>query len=588
MDDNTTTDGGTAADFGTDADGVLLNRLPGSGERLLGGASGADLPDFDVPPGDPTGGDAGEIPRTGARGRSVRSPAPSSPTAVYPPDVPSTPSLGYSASPPPTYSPGAFIPGYPTRGKSRARSATPYPLRRQDPATTSHGTSPATPYPLLPQDPVPTSRDTPPATPARRIRARRVAIAVVAGLALIGGSAFINDHHSPPADVPVAPAEPPAPGPYGTVWSDAIPADPVDTIPPLVSFGDTIVYLSRPAAGSGIVTAVDLAAGEVLWSAPITQTLTAIYGDSTVIVVNGPITMFVYNPADGTSLGELTTPGTLELLWAGEGKALTSDGRDLCMRAAADLNTCLWTAPDAGRVFDGPVFDDGRLVNTGAGVVDATTGKPVSFGSDAGRPDPTGSVSYLGSPNTVLFRVVLLFAHNPGLYTFQVWDAATDQAVSPPVTGDSVVADAASRTMIVLNGTHESDAVTTTGLAAYDVDTGAALWQTPVSPIAEYLRFFEFLGGHFLWTDPRSTGATAYDPRTGAIAWQVRDPGEWTIGNGQLYRWGAQDWAQYDPVSGQIITRLAPPSKANYISLLGTPNHVIAYSPYGGLWVLEQ
>ena len=549
MDENTTTDGGTAAGFDTDAAGALLNRLPGGGDRLLGGVSGPDLPDFDVPPPDET--------------RPADTPAPAYPSWRPAPGAAVHPAPAGDPYPAPTYTPA---PSHPA--DSYAADAPAYATYGAPPAPTTYS-----PPLTLP----------PPSAPTRPNWALPIVFFVFIAVIIIGAVSSQVSPGPAPAYTSAAPSY--------TPWSSPVGAG-EPNYHSAISFGNILVYTS-PLISEERLVAVNMDVPAVLWSDDHgTATVDRLYGDPTVVAArwsNREVTL--YEPATGAVLAILTDPASTDpyiwLDWAGAGKVLTSDRDQLCMRAVGDPATCLWTAPSGYVSFDeyGRVFGNGRWVNTGVGVVDVQSGSPASFGRDS----DSDHVFYTSTPDGRVFRGTQ-GAGSPR-YTFQAWDPDKDMALSLVFPADFFYSDPDSPTVVA--GVRHQDPATSTWtvvLTAYSPDTGEQFWQvaTPGLPLPGLTGFYF---GRFYWPgSAEKYGLTAYAPRTGAIVWEPPQFALAMLRGDELY---AMDtwrlaWVQLDPVTGATIATLdAPPGTTGY-DIFTTPYYVVGYTSQGTLWVLQR
>lgn len=365
-------------------------------------------------------------------------------------------------------------------------------------------------------------------------RIRGIIIGVIALLVVIGVVVWLTVGRS---SGPVDPAAPS--GNFGAdAWGEPIPLD-MNYMPTMTSVGvdNVLVVVSRFSTYSG-ARGINVDTGSIIWT-KVDKFGVTFGGDSTGYVLPTENHLLVIDPSTGATIGEGDISEHDEVLWAGNGFILTDNDAvsEMCARTMSNPGVCVWYAPDIllnlsydpnADMRSEYVFGDGKWVNTGAGVRELATGKRVNFGNDAGWQDET-NVSFTGSAGRV-FRVI----SDGYLAKFQPWDTDTDEAISPVVFADYVVANAASPVYLAYGSSGGSDTVT-----AYEWATGKQMWQK---------RFLSTEGSPGLltggyWINDYGNKVTAYDELTGNVKWHnnnmhyiggVRDGYVYTMTDSQL------------------------------------------------------
>lgn len=366
---------------------------------------------------------------------------------------------------------------------------------------------------------------------------------------------------------------------------------------------DDIIVAASEWSGAVVFRGLDLSERRIIWTVS-GQNNELFFGDSTGFVVTLDDQIQVVDPRTGQVTAQAPLLISQDLYWAGEGLILTRDwnGPIFCVRAMEDPATCLWQAkgvtlpPKNQMVSDDYVFGGGLWVNTGDGVRDLVTGKPASFGRDAGI--RSGSlVYYAGSSPQRVFRVVYdgKTAAGRDIYTYQPWDVVRDVGVSPPVRADNIHADPASPVYVASVGPENPADYTSPDVStAYLWQTGEQKWQ--IDTVSINPSPSQFVGDAYV-TDAVSGDMrflVALDVMTGQTIWQS-DYFMSLSGVRQdvIYVEGAGDVSAYDATNGfqflwQVESPLDSPDEW-WADVLVMANHVFCLDlSEARIWVLDD
>jgi len=239
--------------------------------------------------------------------------------------------------------------------------------------------------------------------------------------------------------------------------------------------------LDHPGTGPSQIGMISLLTSYMDWGYSAKSGI-QVAGESSNIVAAADNQIFSINISSALTPQSVHFPATMDLVSANSFYILAHDriNNNLCVTSRNILETsgwsCTWTAPFVALPQVDPtsvmantyMFGSGRWINTGAGVRNTADGQPANFGADAGLHGDT--LTYYAG-NDRFFKVVA----GPDGTTWQPWDTASDEGVSPAVVATRALMYTQADTYITVSDSG-SPAVT-----AYDFESGNQLWQVPVS-----------------------------------------------------------------------------------------------------------
>jgi len=334
--------------------------------------------------------------------------------------------------------------------------------------------------------------------------------------------------------------------------------------------------------------AFDLKQNKELWAMSQVD-VAAVFatGGKLVVSMNGSID--IIDARDGKT--DLTVPlgGDEKLVAAQSGIILTvrEDESSICARALLSPDECVWQANVMSDQTVARIFAGSQLVDTGDGVLDFVTGRPVAFGADV-METKDHAVYYVGpSPERVLRYTSQTDSAGLSQSQYQLWDTQNDRALSDAIPGDEVVADATGSTFIITDLPGLRDL----RIGAYSWTAGEQLWQTSL----DTNNYSGSLCGNMFvattWLNSTSPDqVVAIDLGSGE---QVFSTEGYVLVFGQRMAYlqtggfaallTAYDCGQAD---FPALWSVSLSSRAD--RLYGAAGHLVAVSPYsGGVWVLN-